>query len=135
MALEFLMILDRLALLPGLGKKRLGNNRDGSPRTSSRLAALSYRVLIRVRIREFVKGGIPPQKLSWENLSLRFISWMFCALVKSMLMWVEKFEKFSSSSPAFCLFFVFKGETDKSFDWFWRSNLKRMFCCFDKMSS
>ncbi|GIY79274.1 hypothetical protein CEXT_395171 [Caerostris extrusa] len=29
MALEFLMILDRLPLLPGLGK-RFGNNRDGS---------------------------------------------------------------------------------------------------------
>ncbi|GIY79283.1 hypothetical protein CEXT_395221 [Caerostris extrusa] len=44
MALEFLMILDRLPLLSRFGEKRLGNN-EMVPCTSSRLAALSYRVI------------------------------------------------------------------------------------------
>ncbi|GIY10168.1 hypothetical protein CDAR_63421 [Caerostris darwini] len=74
MALEFLMMLDRLPLLPGLGEntwgitkmvplhkftpcrsklprfgeKRLGNNQDGFPCISSRLSALSYRDGIRI---------------------------------------------------------------------------------------
>ncbi|GIY79273.1 hypothetical protein CEXT_395161 [Caerostris extrusa] len=96
-------------------------------------------VLIRVRIREFWKEEFRLQKLSWKNLSLRFISWMFCALVKSMLMWEEKFENFLRHSPLFVCFSYSRNETDNSFDWFWRSNLNRkscwMFCCFDKVSS